>query len=206
MTDIINKTYSKLTVLKYVGLNTKNRPLYLCKCDCGTEKIILAASLKSGNTKSCGCVAKTKTILRNKKLATHNLSQNNRLYRIWKGFRSRCRDINNKYYKNYGGRGILVCKEWNEKFITFYNWSMNNGYKNDLSLDRIDNNGNYSPENCRWTTMIIQRNNTRINRYLIFNNKTYTLAEWSRVLKIHPATLKDRINRNNGVLNEQCIK
>lgn len=107
-----------------------------------------------------------------------------RLYRIWIGVRNRCNNPNNKNYKEYGGRGILVCKEW-DSYERFKEWAINSGYKNNLTIDRIDVNGNYNPSNCRWTTRIKQMNNTRINHLVSINNETYTLIEWCRKLNLH---------------------
>lgn len=116
-----------------------------------------------------------------------------RIYRIWKGIKRRCLNPNNEYYKDYGGRGISVCKEW-EDFKNFYNWAMNSGYSDTLTIDRINNDGNYDPDNCRWVTQKVQNNNTRKNHYLTYKGKTKSMAEWSEITGIPYSTLKGRIN------------
>lgn len=141
--------------------------MWKCKCDCGNEAVVRHGNLRNGTTQSCGCLHKE---IFGKVKRTHGLSEENkRLYKIWKEMRSRCNNPNNKSYERYGGRGIIVCQEWNDSFVPFYQWSMKNGYKEDisdsgrnrLSIDRIDNDGNYEPGNCRWTTNDVQANNKR---------------------------------------------
>lgn len=113
----------------------------------------------------------------------HNLCKN-KVYYIFYSMKQRCYNPNNKSYKNYGNRGIKICDEWLSNFINFYNWAMDNGYKEGLSIDRIDNNKSYSPENCRWTNRKIQNLNKRNNKYLTFNNKTMTISEWEKELNL----------------------
>lgn len=131
--------------------------MWKCVCDCGRTTIVNGQNLKSGNTTSCGCYGIER---RNNASKTHGKS-NTRLHRIWKAMHSRC--YNKKYhaYKYYGGRGITICEEWLHNFKTFYDWAMANGYEENLTIDRIDPNGNYSPNNCRWVTMELQNKNKR---------------------------------------------
>lgn len=116
-----------------------------------------------------------------------------RIYSIYKGMKDRCRYKTNDNYERYGGRGIRVCEEWLADYMNFYNWAINNGYKEGLTLDRIDPNKNYEPDNCRWATYKEQANNTRRNNYITYNNKTHTLTEWSEILGIKRSTLSNRI-------------
>ena len=154
--DLNGRRFGRLVVVKYAG-----KGKWKCLCDCGNETTVLTSSLKSGRTSSCGCLYKEK---RNGKM-THGLSKT-RLYRVWLGMRSRCNDPNNLSYKRYGGRGISVCDEWNSDFKSFYDWAMNTGYDPDApkgacTIDRINNGGNYCPENCRWITLTEQQKNKR---------------------------------------------
>ena len=157
--DITGQRFSYLVALECVGVDKRNHSLWLCKCDCGNTKVVLSSKLKEGDIKSCGC-------MHNK--YGHGLT-NTRLYHIWRTMKARCTDPNSQKFSSYGARGIKVCSEWLNSFETFYEWAMANGYSEELSLDRKDNDGNYCPENCRWATRKEQANNTRTNRYLEYN-------------------------------------
>jgi len=161
--DLIGNKYGKLEVIKRVENNNSNKICYLCKCDCGKLKIIQGASLKNGRTKSCGCIRNEFVVKKNTK---HNLS-NSRLYIVWKNMKERCLNKNCHKYKDYSARGITICKEWKNNFESFYNWAYKNGYDENAkygkcTIDRINNDGNYEPSNCRFVDMKIQCNNRRI--------------------------------------------
>lgn len=139
--------------------------------------------------KSCGCFFDEKKKFGNPK---HEKS-NTRIYRIWSEMKTRCYLKTCNIYKNYGGRGITICKEWLDDFMNFYNWAMSNGYTDELTIDRIDVNGNYEPSNCRWATNEIQQNNKRNNRIIVLNGVSHTLSEWSKITGINGGTISKRI-------------
>lgn len=155
--DLTGKKFGKLTIIKYYGSNKNGRALWLCKCECGNYKIILGNSLLSKSTLSCGCYNKESA---SKRFTKHNFS-NTKLYKVWQGMKTRCYNPKFIYYRNYGGRGITICDEWLNNFKNFYNWAINNGYKEGLTIDRINNDGIYEPSNCRWITRAEQNRNQR---------------------------------------------
>lgn len=141
--------YGRLTIIREVepaGSSHKRVRRFLCRCDCGNEIICRLPNLKSGTTKSCGCYRK---FVSSNRRDCHHL-QNTRIYRIWCGMKRRCYNKHNQHFDRYGGRGIIVCDEWKTDFMNFYDWAMSNGYDDKLSIDRINNEGNYEPSNCRW--------------------------------------------------------
>lgn len=194
--DLTGQKFGRLTVIERAGSNSNGRALWRCHCECGNEIIRTGNTLLQGNTKSCGCLVADASSENGKKRATHGLS-NSRLFHVWMDMRVRCRDKNEKSYKNYGGRGIKVCEEWNNDFLSFYEWSISSGYdesapRGSYTLERINTNGDYSPENCKWVTMQEQQNNKRCNRFITYNGKTQTMAQWARELNINYTLLKSR--------------
>lgn len=188
--DLTGQKFGKLTVLEFTGINKNHKATWLCQCECGNKKIIVSSSLLNGYTMSCGCLHKQ---MFREKQTIHGLS-NTRIYKIWKGIKRRCYSFNAIKYPNYGGRGIIMCNEWKNDFMSFYNWAMANGYKDDLTIDRIDVNGNYESKNCRWATPIEQANNKTSNRYFTVNGETYTMKEWSVKLNLDYKKLRQRQN------------
>lgn len=178
--DLCGKRFGKLTVIKRVG-TMWGSPYYECKCDCGNTTYVSASNLRSGKTKTCG------------ECEHHNLS-NTRIYRIYQGIKQRCLNPNNPSYEYYGKRGIKICKEWLDDLMNFYNWSMDNGYEDSLSIDRIDVNGNYEPSNCRWATMKEQANNTRNNHIVSYKGEEHTISEWADILNLDYKTVSRRIS------------
>ena len=201
--DLVGKKFGRLTVLKYVYSKYKKRH-WLCQCDCGNISVVSTSQLKSGKTKSCGCLRRETTSQNAKKIkSTHHLT-NTRIYNIWRSMKKRCYLKTHHAYKYYGGRGITICEEWKNDFMSFYNWSIANGYKENLTLDRIDVNGNYEPNNCRWVGWEVQQNNRRDNIHIKYNGETKTIYEWSEILNIKYCTLWWRIK--NGWSIEEALK
>lgn len=190
--DMTGKRFGRLTVLKEAGKSLSNGGItWLCKCDCGKQIVVLGASLRSGNTKSCGCYSADMAREIGKSRNKYS-SKNNRIYTIWRNMRQRCTNESKPDYHRYGGRGISICEEWSD-FEAFQKWSYANGYKDTLSIDRIDNNGNYTPDNCRWSDLYTQANNKRNNRKYLYEGKNYTANELGRMFNIKPSTFIRRM-------------
>lgn len=188
--NLKGKNFGKLTVLERIE-NKGEKVCWICFCECGNYKNVLSVHLKDGAITNCGCVKKQ--II--SKANTKHGKSNTRLFRIYSHMKDRCYRKNDKRYKNYGGRGIKICDEWLNDFMNFYNWAMKNGYQENLTIDRINVNGNYEPSNCRWASIKDQMNNTTRNVYLTYNNETHTISEWSEIIGIPYKTLQRRLNR-----------
>lgn len=188
--DLKNKKFGNLIPVSMEYIKDQ-RAFWNCLCDCGNEKIVRADHLISGHTKSCGCISKRTHKATHLK---HNKS-NTKLYKIWSSIKQRCFYDKSKNYKNYGLRGISICKEWKEDFQSFYDWSVSNGYKEGLSIDRIDVNGIYCPENCRWATIIEQANNKRNNVIIEFNEVKKPLNYWEKETGLNKKIIYKRIRR-----------
>lgn len=183
--DLTGQRFGRLQVIEKDCLRGKGNTKWICRCDCGEYTVCRTDHLASGFTRSCGCLSRERT-------TKHNQC-NTRLYTIWRTMKGRCYNPKKNNYKNYGGRGITVCDEWKDNFQAFYDWSMANGYREDLTIDRIDSNGKYEPGNCRWASRIEQNNNTSRNRCLTYNGETHTVSEWSKITGISRSTLQHRL-------------
>lgn len=201
--DITGKRFGRLTVVKRVenrvSISGRQYAMWLCKCDCGKTKIASTGNLRQGQVRSCGCLQKDsyKSNSRNHKLSllamTHGETKTH-LYMVWSGMKRRCQNPHTKYYPLYGGRGVRVCDEW-QKYEPFRDWAHATGYKQGLTIDRIDCDGDYCPENCRWITFQEQQRNRRNNRHYEYQGKSYTVLEIAKILGMKPRTVQGRIER-----------
>ena len=163
-----------------------------CLCECGIERDVKISSLINGSSKSCGCLHRENLI---KRITKHGFVHEP-LYKSWKRMIKRCYDENNASYCDYGKRGIQVCEEWRNDYLSYKNWSLENGYKEDLSLDRINNDGNYEPINCRWADLITQANNKRNNVFIEYDGKRLTVSQWARFFGVKRSFLDKGIKRH----------
>lgn len=175
MVDLSNKRFGRLVVLEYAG-----KTVWKCRCDCGNYKLVTAGHLKDGHTKSCGC-------LKNKYRA-----KNKRLLSIWRNMLERCDNENRRDSKYYHDKGITVCEEWRD-YKKFEEWALNNGYSDNLTIDRVDENGNYEPSNCQWITISEQQKRRSSNIWIEHNGEIKILSDWAREYGINRATLKSRL-------------
>lgn len=187
--DLTGQKFGKWTVIRRVIRENEKRIRYLCKCECGAEHIVIGTTLTSGESTKCKKCGYKYAIH-----YTHNM-YNTRLYTIWENMKSRCNRNTATGYKYYGGKGVEVCKEWQTDFMNFYNWAMKNGYSDNLSIDRIDVNGNYEPANCRWITMAEQQNNKTVNHFLTYKGETHTIKQWSDITGLSQKVILGRVNR-----------
>ena len=189
----IGSTFGMLKIMDFD--NTGTYPKFLAICDCGNTKLVNAYSVIKGSCQSCGCFREISLKLKCSKY----LSKNERLYSIWREMKNRCYNKNRKDYKYYGLKGVQICKDWINDFNNFQEWALNNGYSEKLTLDRINANGNYCPENCRWVDMKCQNRNKTNNVKVFYNGETKTLKEWSETLHINYGTLKDRYKKHHSL-------
>ena len=180
------KRFGKLVVLaEHPERGKRGDVLWVCKCDCGNTKIINGNSLRRGVSTTCGCST-----------VKHRM-HGTRLYRIFEGMIKRCYNPTHRWYKRYGGRGIAICDEWLKDRGSFFSWAMANGYRDDLTIDRIDTNGDYCPENCRWTDMKTQINNRSNTPTVAINGDSKTISEWADITGISYQTLYRRYQRGD---------
>ena len=196
--DITGEKYGRLTVIGLAGGRTKQgRLLWKCKCDCGNMVELAAHTIRSGGTKSCGCL-KREYDMTVKYRHGGCVGGHSRIYNIWHGMIRRCVDPKDSSYKYYGGRGISVCGEWAHDFNAFKDWAYANGYNEDANryectIDRIENDKGYSPDNCRWVTQEVQSNNKRSNRLLTYNGETLTMRQMSEKYEVPYQVLRERL-------------
>lgn len=196
--DLTGIRFGKLNVIEYSHTGKDRHPYYLCKCDCGNVKIIKAKYLKNGDTKSCGCSYILSRKLTNFKHGEKYNRKCSTEYGTYLAIKQRCYNKNNPGYKYYGGRGIVMCDEWRNSFNKFLSDVGRKPFPK-ASIDRIDNNGNYEPGNCRWATKTEQNNNTSSNRAYTFNNKTLNIGQWANLYNIPRETLSYRLNNGMSI-------
>ena len=200
--DITGKRFERLTVIERVENDRHRKSVWKCRCDCGKEIYVNGSHLKSGHTKSCGCYSRD--YHREHPRIKHGLVFDNgkktRLYRIWAGIKNRCYNKKDEHYRNYGERGITVCDEWRNDYKCFYDWAMSNGYRKELTVDRIDVNGNYEPSNCRWASNKEQSRNKRNAIKVNYNGNQIYLKELSEITGVGYQTLYWRYTHNIPLL------
>lgn len=194
----LGKKVGKITIVEYLGKIKKekgdNHRFWLGKCECGKNIYLRQTDILKETRKSCPKC--------NRSSYKHGMT-NTRLFHIWQNMRGRCYCKTNYDYKDYGNRGIKICDEWEYEFLNFYNWAINNGYSDELTLDRIDNEKDYCPENCRWSTAKFQSNHKTNNVYYTFKRKTQTSKQWCDEYGISQTTFIDRLKR--GWTLEQAL-
>lgn len=188
--DLTGQKFGRLLVIERCGTAKNGGVVWKCKCDCGNISTVASCSLRRGAVVSCGCYSREKF---SERLIKHGESKT-RIYRCWNGIMQRCFHPKCKAYQWYGARGITVCDEW-KRFEPFKEWGLANGYADNLTIDRIDVNKGYSPENCRWVTMKIQANNRRTNHFIQYRGKPYTISQLSSISGINETTICERIKR-----------
>ena len=205
--DLTGKKFNNLTVLRRAESRVYKcgtvEIRWICRCDCGKETEVSSGHLKSGKVKSCGCLNGHR-----KQRIEQNIVVNEedfkRIRNILKGMSKRCYDSNHKSFPDYGGRGINVYKEWLESPLAFYIWAKNHGYKDGLTIDRIDVNGNYEPDNCRWITMFDQQSNKRNSVYIQCLGEKHTIAQWSRITGLDENAIRRR--HKKGLSAKKVLK
>lgn len=188
--DLTGQKFGYLTVIKRTE-NKGKHTMWLCRCECEKVVTVNGYDLRKERIKSCGC---KKGLMITQKKTQHGYSHT-RLDNAYQSIIKRCYDENNPAYKDYGGRGIVMCDEWLNDKTKFFKWAVANGYADNLTIDRIDNDKGYSPDNCRWATMKEQANNRRSNHYVFYDGEIYTLKELAEKYNINYDKLKQRINK-----------
>lgn len=190
--DITGERYNKLKVISFYDFKNA-RARWLCQCDCGKQKIVYSSDLRSHNVKSCGCLLHKKI----SKIKSDNSTK--RLHYIYYNIKQRCYNEKNPAYKYYGGKGITMCNEWLNDINTFCKWAIEKGYSDNLTIERIDVNGNYEPDNCKWITKTQQGYNKNNSVLYTINNQTKCLSEWCKIYDIDYHVVYKRLKRGNPI-------
>lgn len=210
--DLAGLRFGRLTVIRKSEFVKNTNRLWECLCDCGNVVYVRADGLRRGTTRSCGCLARELSSEAAKKSGAarrrhgqcvkNEEGKRQRIYSIWNRMKDRCNNPKSDRYSFYGGRGIKVCDEWNNDFAVFFEWAIASGYRDDLTIDRIETDGNYEPGNCRWVTVKEQANNRRSNHRLTHNGETHTIAEWAEITGLSYDTIKQRISKLHWSVEE----
>lgn len=191
--DMTGMRFGRLVAISKTNERSANGSVkWLFRCDCGNEVVIDGSSVRNGSVKSCGCYHVECATMQGANKRVHG-REPERLYNIWCGMKSRCYNPNAPKYHRYGARGIKVCKEWASDFTAFRDWALTHGYADNLSIDRIDNDGNYEPANCRWATMKQQNRNRSTNHMVDYHGKSVTLVEYAEKTGMDYDALKRRV-------------
>lgn len=194
--DLTGNKYGRLTV---IGLSPKvsgRKSYWVCECTCGNKHVVRSDSLKSGNVQSCGCLKKEQDKMNLTKHHRH-LESHTRLHDTWLGIKARVSCSGNPSYPNYGGRGIAMCSEWFNSYGAFRDWALKNGYSPDLTIERVNNDGDYEPNNCTWIKAEEQAINRRSTVWVEWNGETKNVTQWAKKLGIKYGTLIARYNRGD---------
>ena len=203
--DLTGQRFGKLVVVKraenHVSPNGFQKVQWLCQCDCGNMTIVSGGNLRNGTTKSCGCLKVESGKTANLKHGCIRVGNKDRLYGVWAGMKQRCYNPKHEFYHRYGARGINVCDEWLNDYFAFKEWAYANGYDekaklNQCTIDRIDPNKGYCPENCRWVDQKVQSNGLCTNHLIEYNGEIHTLSQWADILEMSYDVLKRRIQRD----------
>lgn len=196
--DLLGQRFGKLTVIQLLPDRSHKEKHWLCECDCGSKYVAKSSSLVHGLTTQCHKCAMAQVGVSN----TKHGCEPRKLHEAYNNMLTRCYNSNYFLFRRYGGRGIKVCDDWRESYINFRDWALVNGWEPGLSLDRIDNNKDYCPENCTWSTVIEQANNRSNNRYLAYRGETDTMANWSRRTGIPYWELQRRLDKAGMSIEE----
>lgn len=198
--DLVGKKFNKLTVVERMENASNGAVRWKCLCDCGNYNIVRTANLKNGSVKSCGCLlhdTKNKVI--------HGMSRT-RIYNEWSGIKDRCTNPKSNSAHNYLQRGVKMCDEWKNDFTAFYKWALSSGYKDNLTIERKDVNGDYCPENCCWISLGEQAGNRRTNLSIEYNGKTQNLKEWCDELNLNYKRVHNRMSKLGYSFEEAITK
>lgn len=191
--DLMGKKFGRLTVIG-MAPKTGRKTFWICQCDCGNIKTVRSDSLKAGLIRSCGCLKREQDRVNLEANHSHKMS-GTRIYQEWQGMKGRCYNEHDPRFDRWGGRGIKVCDEWKDSFENFYSWALANGYNETLTIDRIDNDGDYAPSNCRWASQKEQSRNRSSNINIKIGNSTRTLTEWCEIFDVDYNTVNARYVR-----------